>query len=59
MPSDRPSRYVRFFARQHARLRKLGWWAVTGQLPRQLRQREGMIRARWDYLVDSLLLRSG
>jgi GT2 family glycosyltransferase/glycosyltransferase involved in cell wall biosynthesis len=59
MPSDTPSRSVRFLARQSSRLRKLALWTVTGQLSRQLHQRRGLIRARWDFAVDSLLLRSG
>lgn len=54
MPSETPSRAARFLARQASRLRKIAHWTVTGQLPSQLRQRRGMIQARWDYLVDSL-----
>lgn len=48
---------LRFFDRQLRRLRKLAYWTVTGQLPRQLRQRREMIRARWEYLLDFLRLR--
>jgi len=60
MSSDQPpSRRARFAARQWGRVRKLAWWTVTGQLPRQLRDRRGLIRARWDYAVEALLQRLG
>ena len=60
MSSDHPpSRWARFAARQWGRTRKLAWWTVTGQLFRQLRDRRVMIRARWDYLVEALMLRLG
>lgn len=56
---QQPSRRARFLARQWGRVRKLAWWAVTGQLFRQLRDRRGMIRARWDYFTEPLFLRLG
>jgi len=59
MPGDLPSaRGGRFFSRQFRRLRKVAYWTATGQLARQLRQRRGLIRARWDYLLDGLRLRT-
>jgi len=60
MSSDQPpSRWARFATRQGGRIRKLVWWTVTGQLPRQLRDRRGMLRARWNYVVEASLLRLG
>ncbi len=53
-----PSKLL-FLKRQAGRVRKLAYWAVTGQLIRQLRDRRALIRARWDYVLESLRMRAG
>lgn len=58
LPNPFPSKLL-FLRRQVGRARKLAHWAVTGQLVRQLRDRRGQIRARWEYLLESLRMRLG
>lgn len=48
-----------FLRRQAGRVRKLVHWTVTGQLVRQLRDRRGVIQARWDYLLETLQIMVG
>ncbi|WP_421993299.1 glycosyltransferase [Roseococcus sp.] len=60
MPVDLPAHPGKhFLSRQFRRLRKLAYWTVSGQLPAQLRARQDMIRARWAFLVDTVMLRAG
>jgi len=58
-PALAPFRGARFLRRQATRIRKLAYWTMTGQLPRQLRDRREQIRARWDHLTEAVLLRFG
>lgn len=59
MPSDLPPPQSQFVARQFRRMRKLIGWTLTGQLVTQLRQRRGVIQARWNYVKTLMLLRLG